>query len=85
MSDLANAVASQLVKNGKYEGKNRKIFRFVIQDLFDLWKATTPDAVNIFKDFSPRELAAALHCLKPGKAPGPDSICPELLSMLIPA
>ena len=29
--------------------------------------------------FSPREFAAALHHLKLGKAPGPDSICPELL------
>ena len=43
------------------------------------WRDTSPDAVNIFGDFSPREFAAALHHLKPGKAPGPDSICPELL------
>ena len=38
-----------------------------------------PDTVNISGDFSPSEFAAALHHLKPGKAPGPDSICPELL------
>ena len=45
----------------------------------DLWRATTPDAVNIFDNFSHREFAAALQHLKPGKAPGPDSICPELI------
>ena len=37
--------------------------------------------MNISGDFSSREreFAAVLHHLKPGKAPGPDSICPELL------
>ena len=75
----ANAIASQLVKNGKCEGANREISRFVMQDLSDIWKATAPDAVNISGDFSPREFAAALHHFKPGKAPGSDSICPELL------
>ena len=45
----------------------------------DLWRATTPDAVNISDNFSQREFAAALQHLKPGKAPGPDSICPELI------
>ena len=30
-------------------------------------------------DFSPRGFAAALNNLKPGKPPGPDSNCPELL------
>ena len=50
-----------------------------MQELSNLWRATSPDAVNISGDFSPREFAAALHHLKPGKAPGPDSICPQLL------
>ena len=49
-----------------------------MQELSDLWRVTS-DAVNISKDFSPREFAAALHHLKPGKAPGPDSISLELL------
>ena len=43
------------------------------------WTATTPDAVNISDNFSQREFAAALQHLKPGKAPGPDFICPELI------
>ena len=62
----------------KYEGANREISRYVMQELSDLWRNTAPDAVKISGDFSPREFAAALHHLKPGKAPGPDSICPEL-------
>ena len=75
----ANAIASQLVRNGKYEAVGHKSFRLVLQEVSDLWRATTPDAVNIFDNFSQREFAAALQHLKPGKAPEPDSICPELI------
>ena len=45
----------------------------------DLWRATTPDALNISDNFSQREFAAPLQHLKPGKAPGPDYICPEFI------
>ena len=45
----------------------------------DLWRVTTPDAVNISDNFSQGEFAAALQHSKPGKAPGPDSICSELI------
>ena len=45
----------------------------------DLWRATTPDAVNISDSFLQREFTAALQHLKPGKTPGPDSICSELI------
>ena len=75
----ANAIASQLVRNGKYEAVDRKSSRFVYQEVSDLWRATTPDAVNISDNFSQREFAAALQHLKPGKAPGPDSIYSELI------
>ena len=71
----ANAIASQLVRNGKYEAVNRKSSRLVFQEVSDLWRATTPDAVNISDSFSQREFAAALQHLKPGKAPRSDSIC----------
>ena len=76
---LANAIASQLVRNGKYEAVNHKSSRLVFQEVSDLWRATTPDTVNISDNFSQREFAAALQHLKPGKAPGPDSIFPELM------
>ena len=75
----ANAIASQLVRNGKYEAVDRKSSRLVFQEVSNLWRATTPDAVNISDNFSQREFAAVLQHLKPGKAPGPDSIFPELI------
>ena len=75
----ANAIAFQLVRNGKYEDVDHKSFRLVSQEVSELWRATTPDPVNISDTFSQREFAATLQHLKPGKAPGPDSICPELI------
>ena len=50
----ANAIASQLVRNGKYEAVDRKSPRLVSQEVSDLWRATTPDAVNISDNFSQR-------------------------------
>ena len=75
----ADAIASQLVRNGKYEAVDRKSSRLVFQEVSDLWRATTPDAVNISDNFLQKEFAAALQHLKPGKAPGPDSIFPEFI------
>ena len=75
----ANAIASQLVRNGKYEAVDRKSSRLVSQEVSNLWRATTPDAVYISDNFSLREFTAVLQHLKPGKAPGPDSIFPELI------
>ena len=74
-----DAMASQLVKNGKYEAVDRKSSQLVSQEVSDLWRATTPDPVNISDKFLQREFTATLQQLKPGKAPGPDSICPELI------
>ena len=75
----ADAIASQLVRNGKYEAVDRKSSRLVYQEVSDLWRATTPDAVNIFDSFLQRQFAAALQHLKSGKAPIPYSICSELI------
>ena len=75
----ADAIASQLVRNGKYEAVDRKSSRLVSQEVSDLWRATTPDAINISDNFSQREFTAALQHLKSGKVPGPDSICSELI------
>ena len=71
----ADAIASQLVRNKKYEAVDCKSSRLVSQKVSDLWKATTPDAVKICDTFSQREFAAALQHLKPGKPPGSDFIC----------
>ena len=75
----ANAILSQLVGNGKYEAVDRKSSRLVSQEVSDLWRATTTDAVNISDNFSHRDFTAALQHLKLGKAQGPDSICSELI------
>ena len=75
----ADAIASQLVRNGKYGAVDHKSSRFVSQEVSDLWRATTPNVVNISDNFSQREFTAALQHLKPGKAPGPDSIFSELI------
>ena len=75
----ADAIASQLVRNGKYEAVDHKSSRHVSQEVSDLRKAITQDAVNISDNFSQREFTAALQHLKPGKAPAPDSICSELI------
>ena len=55
----ADAIASQLVRNGRYKAVDRKSSRLVFQEVSDLWRATTPDAVNIFDSFSQRELLLA--------------------------
>ena len=75
----ADVIASQLVRNGKYEDVDRKSSRLVFQEVSELWRATTPDAENISDNFSQREFAASHQYLKPGKAPGPDFIRPELV------
>ena len=75
----ADAIASQLVRNGKYKVVDHKSSRLVFQEVSDLWRAITPDPKNISDTFSHREFTAALQHLKPSKALGPDSICPELL------
>ena len=75
----ADAIASQLVTNRKYEVVDRKSSRLVSQELSDLWRATTPDPINISDILSQREFTAALSHLKPGEAPRPDFIFPELI------
>ena len=42
----ANAIASQLVRNGKYEATDRKCSQLVSQEVSDLWRATIPDPVE---------------------------------------
>ena len=75
----ADTIAPQLVRNGKYEPVDCKSSRLVSQEVSDLWRATTPEPLNISDNFSQRKFTAALQHLKPGKAPGPDSIFPDLI------
>ena len=75
----ANAIASQLIRNGKYETRDRETTRLVREKTSELWKIPTPNGSSLTSEFSPAEFADALQKLKPGKAPGPDQICPELI------
>ena len=72
-----DAIVSKVVRNGRYEAVRKPLL--VSQEVFYLWRATTTDPVNISDTFSQREFTASLHHIKPGKAPGPVSICPELI------
>ena len=76
----ANVIASQLIRNGRYEGIDRESSRLMSQEVSDLWRATPTSQVNISESCTSQEFAAALKHLKPGKAPGPDSIRPELIT-----
>ena len=75
----ASAIAFQLVRNGRYEDVNRASSRLISQEVSDLWRATISRPVNISENFTSRKFTIAFQHLKPGNAPGPDSICPELI------
>ena len=76
----ANAIASQLIGNGKYEVIDRESSRIFLQEVSDLWRATPTNPVNISESFISQEFAAARKHLKPGKTSGSNSICPDLIT-----
>ena len=47
----ADAIASQLVRNGKYEAVDCKSSRLVFQKVSDVWRDTTPDPVISLTQF----------------------------------
>ena len=75
---LLQLCLTSLTESRGIDGPKQFVKQFC-KEVSDLWRATTPDAVNISDNFSQREFAAALQHLKPGKALGPDSICSELI------
>ena len=76
----ANAIAFQLIRNGRYESIDRESYRIISQEVSDLWRATITSPVNISESFTPHKFVAALKHLKLGKVPGPDSICMKLIT-----
>ena len=75
----ADAIAYQLVRNGRYEDVNRESSRLLSQEISDLWKATIPSLVIIPGNYTSREFTVALQRLKPGKTCGLYSICSKLI------
>ena len=63
----ANAIAFQLIGNGRYEGIDRESSRIISQEVSDLWRVTPASPVNISESFISQEFAAAFKHLKSGK------------------
>ena len=65
--------------NGTYKTIDREFTRLVLKKVSELRRIPTLADKCISDDFSLEEFARSLQMLKPGYAPGPDSICSELI------
>ena len=74
----ANAIASQLLNNGRFPDADRDLAPWTSREVTSLSRAATADA-NLSSDFTVEELEAAIKKLKSGKAPGRDNIHPEFV------
>ena len=72
----ANAIASQLLNNGRFPDADRHFARWMSREFTSLSTAANADA-NLSSDFIVEELETAIKKLKSGKAPGRDNIHPE--------
>ena len=63
-----NAIASQLVRNWKYEGIDRESTRRICQVVSNRWRASTPSLVNLSGDFCLDNLLPLSNSYKSGKA-----------------
>ena len=79
----ANAVAAQLLKNGKFKG-DPKDNREILTELSQTASKPSTDA-DYTSDFTQEELEKALKSCKSGKAPGPDRIHNDFLQHLGPS
>ena len=68
-----NAVASCLLKNGKFQQPNKEFTTSINWELKTEWKSPSVDR-DLCGDFTADELHSVINLLKPGKAPGPDNL-----------
>lgn len=73
-----NAIASQLVANGRYANPDRSFKRCLAKNVAELWKTDT-ESHDLTGDFTDSEMTNAIKSLKAGKSPGLDRIHPEFL------
>ena len=74
-----NAMASQLVINGRYSIRDHEFARLVAIEIYELRKVPRSDPNNISGSFSDEEIFATHLYLQPGKTAGPDAIFPKLI------
>ena len=80
----ANAIASALVSNGKYEDIDRKSSRLVSQEVSNLWRASTTSAVNVCGSFNSKNLEKSVGCRDPQineTCSGPQELSPDLFAL----
>ena len=53
--------------------------QLVASDVSNLWRVLRPDGQSLSSDFTIEEFISTVQYLNPGKVPGLDSICPELI------
>ena len=74
----ANAIAKQLLENGKFKDASKEQALHVKQETSALWQAPGVDGF-LSTLFTIQELTLAARQLKGGKAQGPGTISPEFL------
>ena len=74
----ANAIASQLVKNGRHKHCDQSFQRKLMKKMSEKWKSPSVDA-DLSSDFTRSELIEAIYRTKSGKTPGPDLIHLEFI------
>ena len=74
----ADAIAGQLLKNGRFPNADRDFTRKISREISALTRADSVDA-NLSGNFTLEETSAAITKLKPGKSPGCDNIHPEFI------
>ncbi|KAI4804790.1 hypothetical protein KUCAC02_026405, partial [Chaenocephalus aceratus] len=74
----ANAIASQLLKNGRFPDADKAFARLTSREVSCISGAASVDS-NLSGEFTAGELSEAMSKLKPGKSPGRDNIHPEFV------
>ena len=77
ISKKLNSITAR--KKSGVQTKDCESARPVAKEVSDLWRIPTPIGKSISGDFTLEKFTSALQQLKLGKAPGPDSIFPEII------